>query len=550
MSIFWNKLTRIRKGPVATVGGAALVLAVFGIASRILGLIRDRILASMFGAGDTLDVYYAAFRIPDILFSLLVLGAISAAFIPIFTKVLEQDSKERANALATSVLILLAIFIGVLGLLGAMFMPQLAHLIAPGFDVAKQESVAHLARIMFLSPLFFGVSAVFGGVLVSKRCFWAYSIAPLFYNLGIIFGAVVLVKVFGISGLAWGVALGAAMHMVVQFLSARKQGFSFVFDAAHIWQDPDVRSVVRLMAPRTMAAAVSELNLFVITVFASTLAVGSLAVFNLANNLQSIPLALFGVSFATAAFPRLSSLSAKKQYEELVSVFMRTLRRILFFVVPATALMLVLRAQIVRVVLGSGRFNWEDTVLTFGVFGLLAASLFAQSLLPLCTRTFYSLHDTKTPFFIALFAAAANIALAAYLIGPYGVYGLAMAFSLASIMQMALLVGFLQWRLRDLFLDTSLFLFLAKLIGASLFAVFVTQMTKSFWGTVTNLSTFWEVFIQFLFSGTIGIMSFLAAAMYLKIDEFFDLKKKMLLRVFGITRTYTDRGLGEADMEK
>lgn len=517
-----------------TVAGAAFVLAVFGIASRLLGLVRDRILASQFGAGDVLDAYYAAFRIPDLLYSLLVLGALSAAFIPVFTEVMERSSKERAWKLASSVLMFLVVLMVALSVLGIVFLPWIVPLITPGFDGEKQKLVGDFIRIMFLSPIFLGASAVLGGVLVSRRCFWAYSIAPLFYNIGIIFGATIGVRLWGVLGLAWGVAIGAFLHFVVQLLSARRIGFVFILEKFVFWKDEHVRRIIGLMIPRTLTVAANQINLFIVTIFASTLASGSLAVFNFANNLQSIPLALFGISFATAAFPRLSEFSAKKDDANFSHTFYRTLKRILFFVVPVTALLIVLRAQIVRVVLGAGQFDWEDTMRTFNVLGILALSLFAQSLIPLLARSFYSLQNTKTPFFIAIFSEGMNIVLAFALMREWGIYGLAIAFTVASIVQMTLMMLFLRKWVRCLNRE-GVMQFGVKLLVASLLATIATQVMKNFLGTVTNLSTFWEVSAQLIFSGGVGVIVFILSAIFLKIDEFEDMREKIIRKIFSPT---------------
>ena len=515
-----------------TVAGAAFVLAVFGVASRILGLIRDRILASQFGAGDTLDVYYAAFRIPDFFYGILILGALSAAFIPVFTEVTETKDERSAWKLASAILVTFVVVMSGLSALGMVFLPWIVPLITPGFDAQKQLLVMEFTRIMLLSPMLLGVSAVLGGVLVARRCFWMYSMAPLFYNVGIILGATVGVQWLGIYGLAWGVACGAFLHLVAQLSAARGIGFRFILDSLAVWKNTYVRRIIVLMIPRTLTVATNQINLFIMTIFASTLASGSLAVFNFANNLQSIPLALFGISFATAVFPRLSTLSARKDRAGFSHTFYRTAKRILLFVIPITALILVLRAQIVRVVLGTGQFDWEDTVLTFGVLGILALSLFAQSLLPLLSRSFYSLQNTLTPFFIALFSEIVSIVVAFALIDEYGIYGLAVAFTVASILQMTLMFLFLR-RWIECSDKRGAFAFLTKLAIASLGAMLSAQMMKGFWGTVTNLSTFWEVFAQLVFSAGAGVIVFWVIASYLRIDEFEDMRKKAIERIFG-----------------
>ncbi|HCP08889.1 MAG TPA: murein biosynthesis integral membrane protein MurJ, partial [Candidatus Moranbacteria bacterium] len=199
--------------PAQSVTAAAFIITVAGLASRTLGLLRDRFLASTFGAGDTLDVYYAAFRIPDLIYNLLILGALSAAFIPVFTGLISKDQKEDAWKAANGILNLSIFFIIIVSLILAVFAPYLMKVITPGFPAEKMEMVVSFTRIMFLSPLFLGISGIFGGILTSYKRFLIYSIAPILYNLGIIFGVLVLVRFMGPIGLAWGVVLGAFLHM-------------------------------------------------------------------------------------------------------------------------------------------------------------------------------------------------------------------------------------------------------------------------------------------------------------------------------------------------
>ncbi|NCU42113.1 MAG: murein biosynthesis integral membrane protein MurJ, partial [Candidatus Moranbacteria bacterium] len=348
--------------PISTVAGAALLLAIAGLLSRLLGLIRDRILASMFGAGDILDIYYASFRIPDFLYGVLVLGALSAAFIPVFTKVYTKESPQNAWKLTSDFLILLVGAIGIIGFFAMLFMPILIYGIAPGFEGEKREMAILFSRIMLLSPILLGASAVFGGVLIARKSFLAYSLAPIFYNIGIIFGALVLVDIWGLPGLAWGVVIGAFMHFCIQMPATFRSGYVFSLPKEFPWKNKQVKKILLLMLPQVFSVASGQINFWIITIFASLMASGSLAVFNLANNLQSIPLALVGVSFAVAVFPKLSQLASDGDMKEFSEVFLKTLRRILYFVIPATVFLILLRAQIVRVVLGGGIFDWKDTV--------------------------------------------------------------------------------------------------------------------------------------------------------------------------------------------
>lgn len=533
---FFKKMLSKCAVPIHSVSSAAFLLAIFGVLSRLLGLFRDRLLASQFGAGDVLDVYYASFRIPDFLYSLLIIGALSAAFIPIFTEVSKKEGDREAWNLSSRLLVLFIVCISIISAACFLFMPFLAEMIAPGFHAEKLEMVSNFTRIMFLSPLLLGVSALFGGILVSRKSFIVYSAAPLFYNIGIIIGVVFFVQWFGDIGLAWGVVLGALLHGIFQFGAVHQQGFRFSFQWHSLFGDNRVKKVLRLMGPQALAASAVQINFIVITAFASMLSAGSLAVYTFANNLQSIPLALFGISFGVAAFPKLSSLAVDDDKKEFAHTLLKTMRRILYFVVPASMLLILLRAQIVRVVLGAGGFNWDDTVLTFQVLGIMSVSLFAQSLLPLLARSFYSLQDTKTPFLIALVSQVCNIVLATLLLKQWHIYGLAFSFTVSSSINFVLLFFFLRKKIGEIGQD-GLTVFLPKLFFASAVSAVAVQIIKMSLGNVTDLDTFLEVFLQLIVSGTAGIVIFVAMSAALRIEEFQELKEKLFIKVFGRSQT-------------
>ncbi|MDZ4385403.1 MAG: murein biosynthesis integral membrane protein MurJ, partial [Candidatus Moranbacteria bacterium] len=437
--IFKNNFI-LKSRPTESVISAAFVITVAGLLSNLLGLVRDRLLASTFGAGDVLDVYYAAFRIPDLIYSLLILGSMSAAFIPVFTGLRSKEGdNDEAWRMTNGIMNLSLFLIIIISLVCAIAAPFLMRIITPGFSPEKMESAVLFTRIMFLSPVFLGISGIMGGVLTSMKHFLIYSIAPLLYNIGIILGITIFVRLMGPIGLAWGVVFGALMHMVLQYTTVRKLGYVHQWGLAAAWQNRNVRKVFSLMLPRMTGIAINQFNLMVITVFASTLAAGSLAVFSFSQNLASVPLSVFGISFAIAVFPVLSTYAARDEKENFVKAFSETFRQIMFFVIPLSVFMVVLRAQIVRVVLGAGKFDWNDTILTFQCLGILALSLFAQSAVQLLARSFYALQDTKTPFYIAIATEAVNILAVIMLIGRIQIIGLAIAFSLANVVQMMLL---------------------------------------------------------------------------------------------------------------
>ena len=515
--------------PSSSVASAAFVIAIAGILSRVLGLLRDRILASHFGAGDALDIYYAAFRVPDLIYNLLILGALSAAFIPVFTSLIAKDEEKEAwelvNTFLTTALLFLVILVGIF----AIFAPYLVKIITPGYTGEKMQSVVVLTRIMFLSPIFLGISGIFGGILNSFKRFLIYSLAPILYNLGIIFGALFLVKPFGIAGLAWGVVIGAFFHMAIQYPNVKMTGLKY-FPRLN-FKNKNLRKILTLMIPRTMGLAVTQINLLVITIIASTLAAGSLAIFNFANNLQSFPLGIFAIPFALAVFPILSHHAAKDEHDIFIHNFSKTFRQILFFIIPASVLILVLRAQIVRIVLGSGKFDWEDTILTFQALGIFAVSLFAQSTIPLLARSFYALHNTRVPFLTGIVGETINLGAALFLSRYYGVLGLVWAFSMASIVNMFLLILILRNKLKRLD-DKKIILVILKISASALAAGLVAQFVKYLVSPYVNLDTFIGVFSQMTLAGTLGIATYFVLTYFFDLEELHYLKKLFSSRVF------------------
>ncbi|MFA6514498.1 MAG: murein biosynthesis integral membrane protein MurJ [Patescibacteria group bacterium] len=518
---------------------AAALVALFSLISRLLGIVRDRILAGSFGAGTTLDIYYAAFRIPDLIFNLVVLGALSAGFIPVFTSLIKDlkdsdkkghqanhDANHEAWFLASNLLNFLVLGLAALSVLGMIFAPALTRLITPGFGPEEQAKTAALTRIMFLSPVFLGLSGVLGGILQSFKRFLIYSLAPIFYNLGIIIGALYFVDLWGINGLAWGVVLGAFLHFIVQLPATYNLGFKYLFKLS--WGDKNTRKIGKMMIPRTMSLAISQINLMITTIIASGLPSGSLSAFNFANNLQSFPVGIFGISFAIAAFPALSENSHNKQ--RLTEHFSNTFRQILFFVIPATVLIVTLRAQIIRVVLGTGNFDWRSTFMTMDALGFFAISLFAQATLPLVVRVFYARHDSKTPFYVGLISIGINIILSVYLGKSMGVAGLALAFSIANILNLILLWTWLYVKVGALDLGNILLASL-KLLIAAIGAGLASQIMKVVVWPFIDMSKFSGVFIQLTASFIVGLLVYAVFCYLLGSEEFFKLMSALKNRL-------------------
>ncbi|MFZ2190275.1 MAG: murein biosynthesis integral membrane protein MurJ [Candidatus Magasanikiibacteriota bacterium] len=498
-----------------TVIGAAVILGLASFVSRLIGIMRDRIFAHQFGAGDILDAYYAAFRIPDLIYNLIIVGALSAGFIPIFTKLLVKD-KTEAWRVANSVFNILGIILTVICSVLFIFTPSLMQLITPGFDAEKIKLTSTLARIMFLSPILLGLSGIVSSILQSFKNFLIYSLTPIFYNLGIIIGAWLFVPRFGVAGLAYGVILGALLHLLIQLPSLYKNGFKY--QPLFLWTNIYVRQIGKLMIPRTLSLAVSQFNLLFITILASTLAAGSVTIFNFANNLQYFPVGIIGVSFAIAAFPTLSQLIAENKKEAMIEQLSSTIRQIIFFIVPLTIIFLLLRAQITRVVLGSGEFDWTDTILTANTLALFSLSLFAQCLIPILSRAFYSIHDTWTPFITALIGMIVNVVSAFYFKNLFGISGLALSFSFAVTIQLILTWILLKRKLGSL-KEIDILKSLAKISIATVFMSVTIQFLKYPIANLVDMTRFWGILLQGLISGIIGLLIYGIILHFLKLEE-------------------------------
>lgn len=522
-----------------SIAAGALVVAFFGVLSRLLGLVRDRILASHYGAGDALDIYYAAFRLPDLVFELLVVGSLGAAFIPIFTKLITKRDRDAAWECTNGVLMIVVFSLGFFAIIGMIFAPILMHFIVPGFPAEKMMHAAALARIMFISPIFLAASGVFGGVSVSFRRFVLYSTAPLFYNLGIIIGALFFVSHVGLSGLAWGVVLGSVMHFLINLIAAITAGYRIRFLQLNPYKNVHVIQTIRLMVPRIFTSASNQISLLLITLFTSTLAAGSLTVFTFANNIQSVVLGLIGVPFALAAFPVLSNKFAAGDTVAFAGVFSQTFRRILYYSVPLSLIFFVLREQIVRIVYGAGNFNIEDTILTYQVLGILCMSLFAQSVIPLLARGFYAMHNTKTPLYIAIGTQAINVLIIVLFIRQFGIYAIAVGFSITVVFNAFFLFILLHRRIDDCeYRDTLRTV--TQISIATFIAVIVAYFVRNILGGILPLQYVWSVLLQLIGSGAMGGLSYLFVTAVFSMREYETIKKKVIIRIFARPHVATE----------
>lgn len=439
------------------------LLALSSLVSRLLGIVRHNRFADAFGAGGVSDAYFAAFQIPDLIYSIIIYGALSAAFVPLFVEYMKGKGAEGAEGakgaerkmweFTNAVLTLLISLIVVLIVIFFFLSPLFIRLLYPGFDAETQATTITLMRIMLLSPLFFGFSAIFSGIQTAFRNFIFYALAPVLYNLSIIFGIVFLAPKYGIYGVAYGVVGGALLHALIQIPIVIK--FGFRFSPVFAWFRKDLRKMIRLAIPRVMGIALLQVNLLVEGLIASLGIAGGLTVLRYAQDLQSFPIGIIGLSVAVSSFSTLSALAlAEDGKQRFVAHLSRKIGNVLFLILPSSIGLFLLRFPIVKIILQSGAFTEKDATLTANTLGILCLSLFAASLIPLLSRAFYALKNTKTPLFLGIFTVILNTILSLILTPRYGIYGLAIANVTAITLTVFLLFFFLK---RDLKGEKSLY---------------------------------------------------------------------------------------------
>lgn len=403
-----NNFQRLLNHQTKNITSAVTILAVTSLFSALLGFFRDILLAGRFGAGDELDIYYAAFRIPDFISTVLIIGAIAAAITPIFSRYLVR-SREEAFGFLSNLLNVFLISLIIICLILIIFIPQLLNLITPGFTGEKRELTIFLTRIMLFSPILLGISNIISAILRVFRRFIITSLSPIMYNLGIIFGILFFVPKFGISGLAWGVVLGGFLHLLIQIPPLFKVGFKL--KKIINFRQPGLKEVIKLTIPRSIGLAATQINLIVVTAIASTLVSGSIAVFNLGESLSRPLFTFIAVSYSTVAFPVLSLAFSKKNKEKFNQTLSLAFNRILLFILPLSFLLFIFREPISKIlfILRGKDFIISDVSLTAACLGMFCLGIFAQGLTNLLAKAFYAFHDTKTPALASIIGMIINI---------------------------------------------------------------------------------------------------------------------------------------------
>lgn len=405
-----------------SVGVAALAISVAYLASRLLGLVRDRLIAANFGVSHVVDAYVAAFTLPDLLFTLLITGAFAVAFIPVASEYLEKDERDEVWRIASALLVVLALATGILSLVAAFFTePLMRHVFARGFDEERLQLTIDLTRILLATPALFAISSVLGSLQQSFNRFSVFALSSVVYNLGIITGIMLLAPHLGIYGVAYGAVIGAASQALLQVAGLRGLGFSFKPSLG--FRRPGVRKVIRLMIPRGLDQAAGQLNYVIEKIVGTYLGFGALTAFYFADNLKNVPMALLGSAVATAAFPRMAATAARGERQNLIEAYVTTARFILFLAIPAAIIAVLLRGYIVRLLFGFGHAE------TANALGWLSFAIVFGSLYVLVSRVYYAMQDSRTPLMVSLSSIVLNIPLSAFLASRFGVSGLAAAAS-------------------------------------------------------------------------------------------------------------------------
>ncbi len=518
-----NLLTLLYSRQTSILSGATIIMATV-ILSKILGLVRDRLLTHIFPP-DNISIFFAAFGLPDIIFQLFIFGALSVAFIPVFTEYSEEKGRDEAFKLAGSILNLALIILSLAIIVILIFVDPLTSLIAPGFSLEQRAQTIALTRVILLGQFFLVIGSLFSGVLQSFQRFIIPALAGVFYNIGIILGIVLLSGKLGIMSAAVGVVIGAVLHFMIQLPIILSIGFKpkFLLTLFH----PGVKEIAGLMSVRSLGLAAELINERVAIALASLISIQSITFLTLSQHLQLVPISLFGATIAQAALPVLSSERARGRMDEFKITLLTTLHQILFLALPAAAILIILRIPAVRLVFGASQFNWEATVLTGATLAFLSIGLAAQSISLLLIRGFYALKDTKTPVIVSLIVVAVNIILSLYVVKVLrlDVWSLGLAFSISNILSAILLFFTLHFKVGKFNLRQVLFPLGKMLMATIIMGVALYIPIKLLDAVIFDTTRTINLFIL------TGLSSLFALSVYVTLVRFLKVKE---------LQTYTD----------
>lgn len=502
------------------------------VLSRIIGYVRDMVIYARFGQNNLTDAYNAAFSIPDFLYYLLVGGALSSAFIPVFSSYIatreEEEGWHVASTIFNLIIILMLLGIG----LGVVFTPALVQVLVPGFSPQNMALTIIMTRIMFIQTFFMALNGISMGILNSYQHFLAPATGSVLYNLGIIVVGLLLSPYIGVVGFAVGVVSGAALNFAVQLPALYKIGLRYrpVIDLRH----PGVKKIGTLIIPVLIGLSVTHFNLFVNQNLGSTLPDGMISALRAAQRIMQLPIGVFAISIAVAVFPTLTGHVARKEKEDFKKTMSLGVRTIIFITVPSAIGLMALRTPIIRLLFQQGKFTPEDTEATAYALLFYCIGLFAYSAIQLLNRVFYSLQDTRTPVAAAVCTIIINILLNFILIKPLGHGGLALAYSLAGIVNMAILLVILR-RLLGSIDGKKILISFGQTVGISGVMGFAAYQTSLLTGQLVDIATKSGQFLQVCTAIGVGALTFVCLSLLLRMEEV-ELARKMVTKRFFAAR--------------
>lgn len=528
-----------------TIISAAFILALTSGLNAVLGLVKNRVLTHYFGVSDDLGVFYTADRIPNLIYSVLVVGALSTVFIPVFNNFFKKDQKlawHTASSMVTaSVLFFLLIGVGIF-----IFADQI--MIGLSINKFTPEQIvlgANLMRIMLVAQLVLVVSSFFTSLLQSFKYFLIPALAPLAYSVGMIIGAVVFSPKFGIYGPAFGVVLGAFLHLFIQVPLLKSINFRYSFSLD--FKDKGLREIYTLVPPRILSVIITNTIATVNNSLAILISTSSVIFLKFANQLQFLPVSLFGLSIAAAVLPTLSSESDEEDREQFKKTFVTSLHQMLFLIIPASMILFVLRVPVVRLVYGSANFPWEATLQTAYAVGFFSISIFAQSSIYLLNRAFFALRDTATPVKVSIVTILINVLISVFFVHylNWGVWCLALSYSITSFMDMTALLILLSRKIGGFNLDSLLTPFTKMGYAAAFMGLFLYIPLKLLDYTVFDTSRTINLMIL------TGIACVTGGIVYLLLTKLFNVAEiQLLYKLVGKLTIKTSKPTLPLEMEK